>query len=111
MMGLQKDSERLEAINVSLIQADHPCCIFASGNKKSLLKDTKRAGIDILSELRKFYDQYYSANLMTLCVQSTLSLDEMEKMVGVFEKIPNMSIPRPTLEALPRPVNKCNFLK
>eukprot|EP00116_Pleurobrachia_bachei_P015671 sb/3475933/ len=39
MMGLQKDSERLEAINVSLIQADHPCCIFASGNKKSLLKE------------------------------------------------------------------------
>ena len=67
--------------------------------------------MDVLSELRKFYDKYYSANLMTLCVQSSHSLDELEKMVAVFEQIPNKNIPRPTLEDAPRPVNKCNFFK
>ena len=67
MEGLQSDTQKLEAIYISLIQSDHPFNRFTSGNKETLLEKQEDAE-DITQELRKFYEQYYSANLMYLCV-------------------------------------------
>ena len=68
MEGLQKDSEKISSIMTSLLQPDHPYFGFSCGNRESLVVNPKKQNVDVLAELRKFYDKYYSANLMCLCV-------------------------------------------
>lgn len=111
MEGLQKDSEKISSIMTSLLQPDHPYFGFSCGNRESLVVNPKKQNVDVLAELRKFYDKYYSANLMCLCISSSHPLKKLEKMTKVFEQIPNKKIPIPTLENLPIPVTRCNFVK
>lgn len=39
---------------------------FSTGNVQTLLENPAKQGLDISKELRKFYDTYYSANMMKL---------------------------------------------
>ena len=72
MEGIQKDSEKICSILTSMLQPNHPYHGFSCGNRESLVVNPKKQNIDTLAELRKFYDKYYSANLMCLCVSQAL---------------------------------------
>lgn len=51
------------------------------GNGKTLGEDTIKAGLKLRDELLKFYDHYYSANLMRLVVLGKAGLDSLQDMV------------------------------
>ena len=45
------------------------------------MEDTKNQGLDLHAELLKFYDKFYSSNIMSLCVVGKESVDELEAVV------------------------------
>jgi insulysin len=94
--NLQSDVFREFQINKSRANSNHPFSKFFTGNKKTLLDGTKEQGIDLRSELIKFYNQYYSANQMTLAVVGPQPIDVLKRMVeDNFSGIPNKSVPKP----------------
>ena len=94
--NLQSDNFRTYQIEKERQNLDHPHSKFFTGNKKTLLEDTKKAGINLREELIQFYNRYYSANQMTLAVVGPQSLDTLKNMVqDAFAKIPNKNVEKP----------------
>lgn len=94
--NLQSDSFRLYQLEKGRQNSDHPHSKFFTGNKQTLLEDSKKKGLNLRDELIKFYAQYYSSNQMTLAVVGPQSLDELKKMVdSAFSNIPNRYAPPP----------------
>ena len=94
--NLQSDTFRVFQISKSRANKNHPFSKFFTGNKKTLLDDTKAQGINLRDELIKFYNSYYSANLMTLAIVAPVSIDELKRMViDAFADVPNREIVPP----------------
>lgn len=94
--NLQSDSFRLYQLEKSRQNSDHPHSKFFTGNKQTLLEDSKMKGLNLREELIKFYTKYYSSNQMTLAVVGPQSVDELKKMAdSAFSKIPNRNSPSP----------------
>lgn len=94
--NLQSDSFRLYQMDKARANQDHPFSKFFTGNKMTLLEDTKRKGLNLREELLKFYESYYSANQMTLAIVAPQSIDELKKMVEIaFSDIPNRNVDKP----------------
>lgn len=94
--NLQSDIFRLYQIEKARANQDHPFSKFFTGNKATLLDDTKKKGIDLREELIKFYSAYYSANQMSFAVVGPQSLDTLKKMIEApFSAIPNKSVGAP----------------
>ena len=97
--NLQSDGFRSYQLLKARQNTDHPHSKFFTGNKKTLLDDTKKAGLDLRKELIQFYNKYYSANQMTLAVVGPQSIDKLQLMVEkAFANIPNRNVPKPELE-------------
>lgn len=97
--NLQSDNFRVYQIEKSRQNSDHPHSKFFTGNKKTLLEGSKQAGLDLRSELIKFYTKYYSANQMTLAVVGPQSLESLKKMSDTaFGNVPNRNVPKPEEE-------------
>jgi insulysin len=90
-------TEDWKVVNLFALLADpkHPASRFSIGNNDVLAKD------GVVDALKKFYQDYYSSNVMSLAVQSRLSLQEMEKMVRVFGKIENKNLLPPQISGFP----------
>jgi insulysin len=94
--NLQSDIFRNYQIEKERQNSDHPHSKFFTGNKQTLLEDTKKAGLNLREELIQFYNQHYSANQMTLAVVGPQSLDTLKDMVqDAFGKIPNKNVEKP----------------
>ena len=75
---------------------DNPFYNFGGGNKQTLQKP------DIRDELLKFYDKYYSSNIMKLVVLSNVPHDVMQKKITkLFEQVPNKNIISKTCTVFP----------
>ena len=97
--NLQSDSFRSYQINKSRANSDHPYSKFFTGNKKTLLDDTKAKGINLREELIKFTNKYYSANQMTLAVVAPQSIEKQKEMVAKsFSSIPNKGNDKPEVQ-------------
>ena len=71
----------------------HPFAGFSWGNKDSLKHMPEVNGVDMMKELRTFYNRHYYAHNMSLVVIGAYTLDELEKQVAeIFSGIP--SLPR-----------------
>lgn len=56
----------------------------------------------IREDLLRFYEKYYSANLMRLVIYSEKDLETQEKIVTeMFSEIPNKNIERPKYTDIP----------
>ena len=85
------DRRRVYAAAQQAMNPAHPASTFAVGNLETL---ADRPGSDVRQELIRFYERYYSANLMTLAVVGRESLDELEAFVrGHFSAIENRNVP------------------
>jgi len=94
--NLQTDSFRIYQLNKARANSDHPYSKFFTGNKKTLLDDTKAKGINLRDELINFYNRYYSANQMTLAIVAPQSIGTLTKMVEKsFAGIPNKNVGTP----------------
>jgi insulysin len=63
------------------VNSHHPYAKFFTGNKDTLLTETKKKGIDLREKLVEFYETYYSANQMCLAVVAPQSIGELKKFV------------------------------
>lgn len=75
---------------MSLSHPESPINKFIFGNKAGLSKP------EAYKAMTDFYKEYYSAELMTLCVSSNKPLAELEKKVSeAFKKVPfnEVSVP------------------
>ncbi|KRW98246.1 Metalloenzyme, LuxS/M16 peptidase-like protein [Pseudocohnilembus persalinus] len=94
-MGLAEDSSRgwqlfKETAHKSSFKQN------GGGNLKTLDKP------DIREALLKFYDKYYSSNLMKLVLYSNQSIEQLEQYaISKFTEIPNKNLTRPRYNQIP----------
>ena len=94
--NIQSDNFRIYQIEKGRQNSEHPHSKFFTGNKQTLLENTKKAGLDLRQELIKFYNQHYSSNQMTLAVVGPQSIDKLKEMVEqAFAEIPNRGVAKP----------------
>lgn len=79
--NLLSDAWRMNQLQKHLSSKDHPYHKFSTGNWDTLEVKPKEKGIDTRSELIKFYEENYSANLMHLVVYGKENLDEIQSQV------------------------------
>ncbi|OQR69744.1 nardilysin-like, partial [Tropilaelaps mercedesae] len=72
---------RISELISHLIGKDHPMGLFKWGNMETLIKRPRAAWIDVRNELLSFFNRYYSASNMSLCVMSNRPLDQVEQLV------------------------------
>ncbi|TNN08084.1 Nardilysin isoform 2 [Schistosoma japonicum] len=92
-LAYTKDSSRLHYLIGHLSRKDSPYKIFGYGNCKSLREIPEQRGTDIYSLLDKHRKNFYSADRMTLAVQSKHRLDDLEVLVRkIFCDIPKIGL-------------------
>ena len=79
--NLQNDVFRLYELEKDRVNSNHPYAKFFTGNKETLLTDTKKQGIDLREKLVEFYERYYSANQMCLAIVAPQPIGELKKYV------------------------------
>lgn len=88
--NLLSDSWRMNQLNKHLSSPAHSYHKFSTGSWETLEVRPKAKGIDTREELIKFYEEYYSANLMRLVVYARDSIDKIEGLVKCkFQEIQN----------------------
>lgn len=87
---INDDERRDWDVYRSLFNPANPASIFAPGNQETLADPEGRNVRNIRDDLMAFYQNYYSANLMSLVVIGNRRLDDLQKMVETrFTLIPN----------------------
>jgi len=82
--SLNDDDERLSHLLKTKAKEGHPYTKFQSGNLKSLNHE------NIREDIMKFYDKYYSSDLMSFAVISKHGMEKLEELVRkYFEKVEN----------------------
>lgn len=100
--NLQSDAWRIDQLEKSTCKENHPFSKFGTGNLSTLKTEPEKLGLSVRDELLKFHSNYYSANLMTLCLLSTESLDELQQYaVDMFSDIPNKNLPKTDFDTDP----------
>ncbi len=95
-MGLKSDSRRGLDILQEVMNSEHPYSQFSVGSLETL---ADRPDSTVREDLLRFYDQYYSANLMRLVVLGKQPLDELEVLVTpMFAPVPNKSYSHEPIE-------------
>ncbi|KAL6254451.1 hypothetical protein P5V15_014499 [Pogonomyrmex californicus] len=94
--NLANDIWRINQLEKSSACPDHPFSKFGTGNRETLDIIPKQKGINVRDRLLEFYEKYYSANIMSLCVLGKESLDELENMVvDLFCEVRNKEVETP----------------
>ncbi len=89
-MGIKTDGRRTLDVLREVANPDHPFSILGVGTAETL---GSQEGRQVRDDLLRFYEQYYSANLMSLVVLGRGSLDELETMVReMFSAVPNRGV-------------------
>jgi insulysin len=100
--NLQSDMWRIDQLEKSTCRPDHPYSKFGTGNLSTLKTEPEKQGLNVRDELLKFHSNYYSANLMTLCLVGKESLDELQQYaVDMFSDIPNKQLKMVDFDPLP----------
>uniref|UniRef100_A0AAX7UIT5 Nardilysin convertase n=1 Tax=Astatotilapia calliptera TaxID=8154 RepID=A0AAX7UIT5_ASTCA len=106
------DSHRKEMLFGSLAKPGHPMSKFCWGNAQTLKHEPREKQINSYERLRDFWRRYYSAQYMTLTVQSKETLDTLEEWVReIFIRVPNNGEPRPDFSHLQQPFDTPAFNK
>ncbi|KAI4300786.1 hypothetical protein L6164_034122 [Bauhinia variegata] len=90
--NLLSDAWRMNQLQKHLSAEDHPFHKFSTGSWDTLEVRPKAKGLDTRSELIKFYEANYSANIMHLVVYTNETLDKVEALVEEkFQDIRNIN--------------------
>ncbi|KAL9657203.1 hypothetical protein ABK040_011425 [Willaertia magna] len=89
----QEDIWREFQLFKSTANEKHPFSKFGTGNLKTLQEIPEMEGKSIRNILLNFYNQFYSANQMKLCILGNLPILELERIaIEKFSDIPNKGI-------------------
>ncbi|MBN3491637.1 insulinase family protein [Vibrio neptunius] len=95
-LKLKDDSRRLYQVHKELVNPAHPFAKFSVGNLETL---ADRDGQSIRDDIVKFYEQHYSADLMTLTAMGPQPLDEIESwIIEKFSAIPTHNLAGKTID-------------
>ncbi|XP_040574889.2 nardilysin [Lepeophtheirus salmonis] len=95
-MALQEDMMRKQQLFACLSKKDHPMGKFSWGNIKSLVPENMDED-SIRKILLNFRERHYTAQSMTLAVQSQDTLDNLQSLVEMsFSSIPNNGLEKET---------------
>ncbi|PIO64197.1 peptidase, M16 family, partial [Teladorsagia circumcincta] len=78
---LNDDTWRLMQVMRYLSKPGHDYGKFNIGSKKCLLDDGRRTGNELRQALLEFHNNWYSSNVMSLCIVGPESLDVMESLL------------------------------
>lgn len=103
-MQRANDGYILFALNNLTLNPEHPIARFRIGNNESL--GDKENNL-LLPTMLAFYQEYYSANLMTAAIAGNRSLDELEELARTsFSDIPNFQAQVAEITAAPATANE-----
>ncbi|KAJ2610209.1 metalloprotease [Coemansia sp. RSA 1365] len=87
---LTNDGARINGLQTSLSNPNHPHSQFAVGNRETLDNSNPEK---LRRKLMKFYNRYYSADIMKLAITGNYSLDELTEMaVNRFSAVKSKGI-------------------
>ncbi|KAJ2491494.1 metalloprotease [Coemansia sp. RSA 2050] len=108
--NLQADCRRIHQLSAMTSNPLHPYSGFSVGNIETLKGAAEKLGLDLREELMKFYQKYYSADIMRLVVVGNHSLDVLSEWVtSKFSSIASKGNTKPTFES--HPVSKAELGK
>ncbi|KAJ2021616.1 metalloprotease, partial [Coemansia sp. S610] len=108
--NLQADCRRAHELSARTSNLVHPYSGFSVGNTETLKGAAEKLGLDLREELVKFYQKYYSADIMRLVVVGNHSLDVLTEWVtSKFSDIASKGNTKPTFEG--RPIGKAELGK
>ncbi|MBM7073024.1 insulinase family protein [Shewanella sp. 202IG2-18] len=88
-LKLKEDLRRIYEVSKETSNQDHPFSKFSVGNLQTLAGEPE----NLRQELVSFYEDLYSANLMTLCIVSSETLATQEKLAHkYFSNIKNKQL-------------------
>ena len=91
-MALPSDSCRKQQLFAGLAKSGHPMANFTWGNSSTLTLPNDPDGVELNRRLRQFWQQNYTADRMTLVLQSKHELDQLEEWAkSIFLSIPSNS--------------------
>lgn len=90
------DGFLMHDVNLATANPNHPITKFAVGNKVTL---SDKADSKLQDELVKFYQQYYSANLMKAVLYSNQPIEKLAKLAEqTLGKVENKKLTAPTVD-------------
>lgn len=79
-MKLKDDIRRVYQVQKETVNPAHPFSKFSVGNLETLAGEQQ----NLREELIAFYNEKYSANIMTLCIVAPTSLDDLAKLAHTY---------------------------
>ena len=87
------DMRKLYALQRYTLNPKHPMARFSTGDLSTLVD---KPGSKLQDELIRFFDSYYSANLMKVALTSPRSIEELQQIAGLYlSQIPNKEAHKP----------------
>jgi len=110
-MALPSDFHRKEQIFGSLAKSGHPMAKFMWGNQKSLTPEGM-TDEEMHKRLHEFRERHYTAQSMSLTIQSQHTLDTMQALVEeTFTEVQNNGLEREHFDSMSGPFQTKNFSK
>ncbi|RNA20606.1 insulin-degrading enzyme isoform X1, partial [Brachionus plicatilis] len=111
--NLQSDAWRLDQLEKSTCRSDHPYCRFGTGNLDTLKIEPEKRGLaPVRGELLKYHTNYYSSNLMTVCLLGKENLDTLQQYaVEMFTEISNKNLSQISFDPNPFGPNEFQTIK
>lgn len=89
-MALPSDSCRKQQLFASLAKTGHPMAKFMWGNSSTLQLAGDPDGAELNRRVRQFWQEHYTADRMTVVLQSKHDLNQLEDWVtSIFQAIPS----------------------
>uniref|UniRef100_A0A915JJL1 Uncharacterized protein n=1 Tax=Romanomermis culicivorax TaxID=13658 RepID=A0A915JJL1_ROMCU len=89
------DAWRAKQVFSSICDYDDGYAPFTIGNTETLTNAAMKLNLSLALEAKKFFEQYYSSNAMSLSILSPQSLDQLTKLIiPLFSQIKNLNITR-----------------
>ncbi|MDG4947600.1 pitrilysin [Actinobacillus equuli subsp. haemolyticus] len=90
------DGYLLNSVNLATANPAHPITKFAVGNKETL---SDKPNSKLQTELERFYQRYYSANLVKAVLYSNQSIEQLAALADrTLGKVPNKNIAAPSVD-------------
>jgi insulysin len=88
-MHIQNNAWRIQGIMKKMVNPINPFSRFTIGNYESLITIPSENGLDLKVSLHQFFENHYSAEMMSGAIFSSMSIKKMEKLaVRYLIKIP-----------------------
>ncbi|RKP39332.1 Metalloenzyme, LuxS/M16 peptidase-like protein, partial [Dimargaris cristalligena] len=103
---LKQENMSIKLLERNFFKPQDKMTHFKTGNRETLLVNPPKLGIDIHQEAVKFFDCYYSSNLMKMVILGNQGLPTLtEWAINTFSTIYNKIVPVPQLERIPLPAD------